>query len=50
MNVDPCIHPEVLNPQTNQCEAPQPLPADEGAAAPPDDQAQGHEHGGGGGG
>ena len=57
-----CIHPEVLNPETNQCEAPQPPPADEGAAAPPADQAQGHEgaaappadqgdeHGGGGGG
>ena len=32
-----CTPPEVLNPDTNQCEAPQ-QPADEGAAAPPADE------------
>jgi uncharacterized protein YkwD len=33
-----CIFPEVLNPETNQCEVPQPPPADEDAAAPPADE------------
>jgi hypothetical protein len=33
-----CIFPEVLNPETNQCEVPQPPPADEDTAAPPADE------------
>ena len=48
-----CILPEVLNPETNQCEAPQPPPADDGAAAPPGEvffPLEPHEQIGGGGG
>ena len=33
-----CTPPEVLNPDTNECEAPQSPPADESAAAPPADE------------
>ena len=36
-----CTPPEVLNPDTNECETPEPSQADEGAAAPQTEEEDG---------